>query len=36
MKNYDFAGEALKYSTGTVARLKGTTPGILKVKLYKY
>jgi beta-galactosidase GanA len=36
MKNYDFAGEALKYSTGTVARLKGTTPGILKVKLYRY
>ena len=36
MKNYDFAGEALKNSTGTVARIKGPNPGILKVKLYKY
>jgi len=36
MKNYDFAGEALKNSTGTVARIKGPTPAILKVKLYKY
>ena len=36
MKNYDFAGEALKNSTGTVARIKGPNPGILKVKLYRY
>jgi len=36
MKNYDFAGEALKNGTGTVARLNGSNPAILKVKLYKY
>ena len=36
MKNYDMAGEALKNQTGTVARLEGPNPGILKVKLYTY
>jgi hypothetical protein len=36
MKNYDLAGEALKNQTGTVARLEGPNPGILKVKLYTY
>jgi len=36
MKNYDFAGEALKSSTGTVARIHGPNPSILKVKLYRY
>jgi len=36
MKNYDFAGEALKNSTGTVARIHGPNPAILKVKLYRY
>jgi len=36
MKNYDLAGEALKNRTGTVARLEGPNPGIIKVKLYKY
>ena len=36
MKNYDLAGEALKRKTGTVARLDGPNPGILKVKLYSY
>jgi hypothetical protein len=36
MKNYDFAGEALKNKTGTVARISPSQSGILKVKLYKY
>jgi len=36
MKHYDLAGEALKNQSGTVARLNGPNPGILKVKLYRY
>ncbi|MDP4292245.1 MAG: DUF5597 domain-containing protein, partial [Bacteroidota bacterium] len=36
MKDYDFAGQALQNKTGTVARLVGPNPGIIKVRLYKY
>lgn len=36
MRSYTLADEAAKNQTGTVVRFEGTTPEILKIKLYRF